>query len=126
MPSVEEKHCLGNLLKSALCSLGSTPADEQQFNCLSYIFYDHTNSAEKVNEAGKQRFTWKGRAMVTFIPPTQAALQNKRAVGCMFVYFGAFSYTLISSNCTNINLLFKLHIISTCTCTCTLLTRIDI
>ena len=33
------------------------------------------------HEAGKQLFTWKGRAMVTFIPPTQAALQNKRAVG---------------------------------------------
>ena len=135
MPSVEEKHCLGNLLNgiwwgdlSTICSLGSIPADEGSISAVQLLvvhFNDHTNSAEEVNEAVKQLFTWKGRAMVTFIPPTQAALQNKRAVGwsCLFIS-AAFSYTLISSNCTNINLLYKLHIKSTCTCT--LLIRIDI
>ena len=115
---------------SALCSWGSTlqmKVLSQQFNCLSYIFYDHTNTAEKVNEAGKQLFTWKGRAMVTFIPPTQAALQNERAVGWSCLGTDApnlpsLNYILISSNYTNINLLYKLHIKSTCT----LLVRIDI
>ena len=44
-------------------------------------FYDHTNSAEEVNEARKQLFTLKGRAMVTFIPPTQAVLQKELLAG---------------------------------------------
>ena len=71
---------------TALCSLGSIPADEGSISAVQLLvihFNDHTNSAVEVNEA---RFTWKGRAMVTFIPPTQAALQNKRAVdwSCLF------------------------------------------
>ena len=93
---LEEKHCLdllngiwwGDL--STICSLGSIPADEGSISAVQLLvvhFNDHTNSAEEVNEAVKQLFTWKGRAMVTFIPPTQAALQNKRAVGwsCLFI-----------------------------------------
>ena len=134
MPSVEEKHCLGNLLNgiwwgdlSTICSLGSIPADEGSISAVQLLvvhFNDHTNSAEEVNEAVKQLFTWKGRAMVTFIPPTQAALQNKRAVGWSCLFISVPSLTHWSSNCTNINLLYKLHIKSTCTCT--LLIRIDI
>ena len=45
-------------------------------------FYDHTNSAEEVIEAeSKQLFTLKKRAKVTFIPPTQAALQKELLAG---------------------------------------------
>ena len=61
----------------ALCSLGSILADEGSISAVQLLvvhFNDHTNSAKEVNEAGKQHFTWKGRAMVTFISPTQAAL----------------------------------------------------
>ena len=73
MPFDEETSAL------SLCSLGST-LDQDFISAVQLLvvhFYDHTNSAEEVNEARKQLFTLKGRAMVTFIPPTQAALQKE-------------------------------------------------
>ena len=63
MPFDEETSAL------SLCSLGSTP-DQGSISAVQLLvvhFYDHTNSAEEVNEARKQLFTLKGRAMVTFI-----------------------------------------------------------
>ena len=128
MPSVEEKHYLGTCWMAfdeetlALCSLGSISADEGSISAVQLLvvhFNDHTNSAEEVNEAGKQRFTWKGRAMVTFISPTQAALQNKRAVGwsCLFISVPSlthWSHQIVQtltycSNCTS-NLHAHVHV----------------
>ena len=77
MPFDEETSAL------SLCSLGSTP-DQGSISAVQLLvvhFYDHTNSAEEVNEARKQLFTLKRRAKVTFIPPTQAALQKELLVG---------------------------------------------
>ena len=77
MPFDEETSAL------SLCSLGSTP-DQDSISAVQLLvvhFYDHTNSAEEVIEAGKQLFTLKKRAKVTFIPPTQAALQKELLAG---------------------------------------------
>ena len=62
---------------------GSTP-DQDSISAVELLvihFYDHTNSAVEINEARKQLFTLKGRAMVTFIPPTQAAIQKELLAG---------------------------------------------
>ena len=74
MPFDEETSAL------SLCSLGLTP-DQGSISAVQLLvvhFYDHTNSAEEVNEARKQLFTLKKRAKV---PPTQAALQKELLVG---------------------------------------------
>ena len=76
-------------------------------------FYDHTNSAEEVNKAHKQLFTLKGRAMVTFIPPTQAALQKELLAGhvwrqmfirhliCLLLHTDLIKFVQTLTYCTN-------------------------
>ena len=115
MPFDEETSAL------SLCSLGSTP-DQGSISAVQLLvvhFYDHTNSAEEVNEARKQLFTLKRRAKVTFIPPTQAALQKELLVGHVWRQMFIPAPNLPSLTywshqiCTNINSLGPIADIST-------------
>ena len=69
---------------SALCSLGSTP-DQGFISAVQLLvvhFYDHTNSAEEVNEAHKQLFTLKMESSTTKIVVSWSCLETD-------VYFGS-------------------------------------
>ncbi len=75
-----------DLITPALCTLASTPdpsSVNDQLELLErfvILLYDRTSTEVEVNEARKQLFSQKGRAM-DGLPPTQAALveHTKRA-----------------------------------------------
>ena len=70
----------------AFCALGTSPSPQSiddwlgQLEQFVVLLYDRTSSQVSVNEARKQLFTQKGRAIES-LPPTQAALiqHTKRA-----------------------------------------------